>query len=1203
MPFLPRLARGFVACFRLFTTLFDGPWLTRSPRAKPARPSTVVGVESLEAVFAPNGLLAGIQAVAADLPALLAPAPEPFRPAHPEAEIGSPGTSRVFAANGPAAEEAGRRSFLPGAAGTDAARAAAGYGSAQAAQADAGAPASERFLFAKNLWDMASGQDPLVDLFPPLDLGPHGNGSSPGTEPGGGGGGLPGGTANGPGTQEDSGGAAPAAPPGASEGAPAGFALPPVGPQAHPGGMGSGSPGAGGGSLGGAAPAFQITPTPPSLPAGFGQNLPLAFEPNVGQTNAAPGDNVRYLARSPGATVFLTDSQAVFALDVPPAASGTGALPAAFRMQFSGASAAPRLVPDQQLTSRTNYFSGQGPSQWLTDVANYSRVTYQNLYPGIDLAFSGSGSGGRQIEYALTVAPGASLSAVQLTFPDATAMHVDTQGDLVVQTAVGQLVEQPPTFFQTTGASQAAVSGQYVLTGLNQVGFQAGSYNTALPLFIDPTLSFSTYLGGSNNDYAYGVAAGADGSIYVTGSTGSTNFPVQYPYSTGSSPTNAVPDAFVTRYAPGGSSVIFSTYLGGSGLDIGNAIAVDATGNIAVVGKTLSLNFPTTSGAFQTSRPSAVSGFFTELDATGDALVYSTYFGGGTVGATATAVAVDNQGYVYVAGSDGAGFPTTTGAFQTAVGGTLDNPATNVILAKFNPLPNTPLVYGTYLGGSTSDTAAGIAVDPAGDAFLTGQATSTDFPLQSAFQTTLKGTSDAFVTEFNPAGSALVYSSYLGGTGADNGNAIALDTSGDAFVTGAAASGFPVVGSTATAFQGGTSDAFVAEVAAGGTLAYSSCIGGSGADTGYGIGVDLAGNLVLTGQTASTNFPVVNALPNESSLSGTSDAFIVQMTPAAGLLTSSYLGGSGADAGTAAAVDLAGNGYFAGWTGSTNFPTAGPLQGGLAGGTDAFVSEVSFAPTPPVFTSISPDTGGSSTDHITTAQQLTLSGTAPANSTVTVYRSDAGQVGTTTANASGQFTFDYTGTTLPEGTYAFTATSTLSGKTSLASPQPFLVTVDRTAPAVTLTVPANNTSVGPQVLVTADDLTPVPDGTAVTLDVDLNNDGNFTDPGETGYASGTLTSGNARITLPNLPAEGTYPMRARLNDAAGNQGTSSIQNLQVVHQMQWQAAAVVLTSDPFDGQGQEQLGNVAISQPLHLDQGPCNCASGDASLVYNSDSI
>jgi RHS repeat-associated protein len=441
---------------------------------------------------------------------------------------------------------------------------------------------------------------------------------------------------------------------------------------------------------------------------------------------------------------------------------------------------------------------------------------------------------------------------------------------------------------------------------------------------------------------------------------------------------------------------------------------------------------------------------------------------------------------------------------------------------------------------------------------------------------------------------------------------VAINPSDDAFATGGTAS--PTFPTTSGAFQtalaaGATSNAYLSELNPTGTgLLYGTYLGGGGSDTGNALAVDAAADVVLIGNSTSTNFPTT-AGALQTANQGGQDAFVTRLAAGGSTLSySSYLGGSGTDAGTGVATDALGNSYLAGYTDSTNFPAVHAFQTSLAGlGTyGAWVSALIPRPAPPAFTGISPDTGSSSSDQITDSQNLTLSGTAAANATVTLSRSDLGVIGTTTANGSGSWSFSYTGTTLPEGIYAFTGTATVSNVTSDPSPA-FLVTVDLTPPAVTLTAPATTTSKSPVVPVTASDNVGLPSGATVSLDVDLNNDGNFTDAGETGYASGTLgggpSGGQVAIVVPALPGAGTYPMRARVSDLAGNQGTSATATVVVTSATAWSVTGQVLSADPLHGDAELLMADAQVSVPLDLDQNPGTALSGDAALVYNSDSV
>ena len=382
-------------------------------------------------------------------------------------------------------------------------------------------------------------------------------------------------------------------------------------------------------------------------------------------------------------------------------------------------------------------------------------------------------------------------------------------------------------------------------------------------------------------------------------------------------------------------ALVYSTYLGGSGNDEGNGIAVDASGGAYVTGFTTSTNFPTTAGAAQTSPGGGNSDVFvTKLNPAGTALIYSTYLGGSN-NDQALGIAVDAAGNALTRSTN---FPTSAGAFQATLAGSSD-----AFVTKLNPA-GTALIYSTYLGGSGTDQGFGIAVDAAGNAYVTGNAASTNFPTTAgAFQTTFGGNIDAFIAKLNPPGTALLYSTYLGGSGQDGGTNIAVDAAGNAYVTGPTSStNFPT---TAGAFQatfGGSFDVFVTKLNPTGTgLVYSTYLGGSGSDQGFGIALDAAGNAYITGFTLSTNFPTtVGAF--QTTFGGSFDAFVSKLNPTGStLLYSTYLGGGSNDAGDRIAVDAAGSAYVTGYTTSTNFPTtAVSFQATLAGGEDAFVTKL-----------------------------------------------------------------------------------------------------------------------------------------------------------------------------------------------------------------------------------------------------------------------
>jgi hypothetical protein len=546
---------------------------------------------------------------------------------------------------------------------------------------------------------------------------------------------------------------------------------------------------------------------------------------------------------------------------------------------------------------------------------------------------------------------------------------VDAQGDLVLQTTVGPIRQRKPVIYQEVDGVRKDIPGGYVLKGEHQVGFKLAAYDASQALVIDPVLSYSTYLGGSGEDRDPAIAVDAAGNAYVTGHTESTDFPTTagaFQTTFGGGPFNGG-DAFVTKLNATGSALVYSTYLGGSGGDSGRGIAVDTAGNAYVTGYTASTNFPTTAGAFQTTRGGfLMDAFVTKLNPTGSALVYSTLLGGSDLD-SGEGIVVDAAGNAYVAGgTSSTDFPTTAGAFQTTFGGGA-NQGGDAFVTELNPT-GSALVYSTYLGGSGGDSAASIAVDADGNAYVTGRTLSTNFPTTAAaFQPTFGGGvccgGDAFVTKLNPTGSApLVYSTYLGGSDYDIGTGIALDTLGNAYVTGTTLStDFPTTAGAFQATYGGGGDAFVTKLNPTGWALYSTYLGGSGGDSGRGIAVDAAGNAYVTGSTTSTNFPTTAGALQTTFTGGVSpyggyftDAFVTQLNPtgSAPLVYSTYLGGGGDDVGNAIALDTLPNPnvYVTGYTFSPNFPiTTGAFQTMHVGGDrlDVFVAKITNVVPPP----------------------------------------------------------------------------------------------------------------------------------------------------------------------------------------------------------------------------------------------------------------
>ena len=724
--------------------------------------------------------------------------------------------------------------------------------------------------------------------------------------------------------------------------------------------------------------------------------IPMSFEANVGQTAA----QVQYLARGAGYTVFLTPNEAVVSLE-PTSPNAQGSSGAVVQMQWEGANAASPLVAQDPLSSTSNYLIGNDPSDWHTNVPNFGQVEEQAVYPGVNLTYHGNQ---QQLEYDFTVEPGASPGLIRLAITGAESIALDAQDDLVLHTAAGDLQEPAPVLYQEIGGSRQVVSGHYVLEPDGQVGFAVGAYDTSQPLVIDPTLVYSTFLGGDGDDQGNAIAVDSAGNVYVTGLTTSDNFP-----EVGGIPGNlGSQNVFVSKLNAAGTALVYSTYIGADGSSQGNGIAVSAAGDAYITGTTTSTEFPTTQGAFQTGWDSIDNNaFVAELSADGSALVYSTYLGAtwddeGTGDSQGNGIAVDSSGNAYVTGSTNSyDFPTTSGAFQPQHGDDGDGGDDNAFVTKLNAT-GSALIYSSYLGGDSHDEGNAIAIDASGDAYITGSASSDNFPTTAgAFQTTLQGETNAFVTKVSADGSALIYSTYIGGDGGDSGNGIAVNAAGDAYITGSTSSlPFPT---TANAFQqsatgDGTDHAFVTELNAGGTaLIYSTYLAGSDVESGYGIAIDSAGDAFVTGTTDSPDFPTTSGAV-QSALLGEFDAFVAEVSAdGTALKYSTYLGGDDdethVDSGHAIAVDSAGNTYVTGLASPLDFLIQNALQSTPGGGeSDAFIAKFAFGQGP-VTPFADTTTLSSSPSSSTVGQMVAFTATVTPN---------AGSTGTPT----GTVTFD-----------------------------------------------------------------------------------------------------------------------------------------------------------------------------------------------------
>jgi Domain of unknown function DUF11/Beta-propeller repeat len=657
--------------------------------------------------------------------------------------------------------------------------------------------------------------------------------------------------------------------------------------------------------------------------------LPLIFEPNQGQSDP----RVKFLSRGAGYGVFLTSDQAVLTL-------GGRARSAVVGMQLAGASPTVTVRGSAQLPGKSNYFIGNNPAKWRRDIPQFARVRYEGVYPGVDLVYYGHQG---QLEYDFELAPGADPRTIAFQFQGPQKPELGHNGDLILASGSGELRLKAPRIYQSSPAGEQPVAGRFALRQDGKVGFEVAEYDRSRVLVIDPVLTYSTYFGGNADESCSvitavatppsgcpAVAVDASSNIYLAGSTTSANFPLTPQPATDPPPAAfqtalaTAPDVFVTKLNSAGNAIVFSTYLGGDGADISGGVAVDSAFNVVVAGTTTSTNFPVSGSAFQGTPASAgAHAFVSKLDATGHTLDYSTYLSGNGV-ESARGLAVDFKNKIYVIGATTStnqpdathSFPATLGAIQVASLGT-----SQFFVSKLDPtLIGFPsLVYSTYFGGGSPlnglTLGGGIAVDANSNVYITGGtnfqhtgSATTDFPIVNAYQgcldtppptttttpncSTSVTATDAFVAKLNPtaaSGSQLLYSTYLGGSGDDVGYGIAADSSLSAYVTGSTTSTDFIIPTGTTAFQG---------------------LNGGGADAFVGkLGNPCTGSTCTTTTVPLTYF--------------------------------SYLGGAGTDVGLAIAVDTSQGARIAGYTNSANFPVPNsPVQATLAGGVDGFVSRI-----------------------------------------------------------------------------------------------------------------------------------------------------------------------------------------------------------------------------------------------------------------------
>lgn len=604
------------------------------------------------------------------------------------------------------------------------------------------------------------------------------------------------------------------------------------------------------------------------------------------------------------------------------------------RMELLGGDTSARVAGDGELDGRSNYYLGGGAGVWRTGVPRFAAVRVSEVWPGIDLVYYFRNDG--QPEFDFVVAMDADPGVIQLAFSGADGIREDN-GGLTLQRGRDSVRVHRPSASQ----EQAPVGARFVLDDACTARLELEPWDRRRALVIDPLVSFSTYLGGTAFELSRGVGSDAAGNIYVVGETNSLDFPTMNPIQP--SFAGGSWDLFVAKLDPTGSTLLFATYLGGSGAERDRSIFVDGPGNVYVTGDTTSIDYPTQL-AFQATNAGGLDAIVTKLSP-GGALLYSTYIGGSGAD-IAYGIAVDPAGRAHLVGSTAsADFPTVS-PFQGAfAGGTNDS-----FIARLDAT-GAALSWASFLGGSGDDNGRGLALAADGTMYACGTTDSLDFPLAGPAQPANAGGIDAFASHIDP-NLGLVYSSYLGGSGSDRAQSIVVSVGGEATLSGVTTSAdFPTVNASQPGFAGGGSDVFLSRLAAGGAMAtFSTYLGGSGRDWAFGLAQRGDGRLLVAGSTNSTDFPTlfpVQANFAGGGVSALGDAFLSEIDPAVpALVCSTYLGGSEDDQAEGLVLDPSGFALLSGRTDSDDFPLVAPFQPAYLSRVDVFVAKLGCTAAP-----------------------------------------------------------------------------------------------------------------------------------------------------------------------------------------------------------------------------------------------------------------
>lgn len=660
----------------------------------------------------------------------------------------------------------------------------------------------------------------------------------------------------------------------------------------------------------------------------------LRFEENAGQIDP----QVRYMARGRGYTLYLMDTDAVFAIREPRTAATAKAelgqdwqpeplQGRVVRMRMRGAHPEPDLVPGAPLPGVSHYYLGDDPAQWRTGVRSFDSVRVEGAYQGVDLVYyNRDGS----LEFDFVVAAGADPSEIALVFDGADEVTVAEDGSLTVRAGPCELRQAPPSAYQVRGEEREAVAGRYLMAPDGAVRFTLGEYDRTRPLVIDPAVSYSTYLGGTVEDELSDVEVDAYGNTFVSGWTNSPDFPrVGSPWTFRGSF-----DAYVAVLGPAGMQLLYAAFIGGTGEDACYSMALDTQGSPYLAGYTTSSDFPTVHPIETDAGNADTDVFVTKLASNGASLVYSTYLGGNDT-EVATGIDVDPAGNAYVAGLTNSTDYPMVGAYM----GNRDG--LDAFVTKINAA-GTALSYSTYLASDGVENATDIVVSGGGEVTVVGGTNSGGFPVYEPFQDMIVGESDGFVTRLSGSGSTLRFSTFIGGNRMDVPQGVCLDADGAAIVAGVTySSNFPTRNPIQTDPGDTNSDAFVLKLATSGSaLQFSTYLGGAWTDSATDVDVGDDGRIYVAGYTSSLDFPTLNPVYVDSD-DNNYDGFLSCLGPTGtSLVYSTYFGGELNDLIAAVAVDGSGNAYIAGYTDSAHLPLVNPYQGVMHGSADAFVTKI-----------------------------------------------------------------------------------------------------------------------------------------------------------------------------------------------------------------------------------------------------------------------